>query len=204
MKNIALLTVVNFLFAFNTIMATGPAGNPPADSASYNETLTTTLERGTNIVLRLPEAVSSADVNRGDVIQLEVYIDVNVDGKTVLRTGQFASGNVRKVKKANKFGAGGKLVLEGLHVRTVDGQIILLEGGTISRDGKSRRALAWGMSTTPTAVCIVVAAATGGTGILVAAPLFIAQGLLIKGTEVTIEEGTLMHARILKDVKIKA
>jgi hypothetical protein len=203
MKNIVLMIVVSFLFAIDGVTAS-TTGHPPTDSTSETEITTTTLERGTNIVLRLPETVSSADVNRGDVIQLEVYIDVNVKGKTVLRTGQFASGTVRKVKRANKFGAGGKLVLEGLNVRTVDGQIILLEGGTIARDGKSRRTLAWSVSTTPTVVCIAVAAATGGVGIIAAAPLFIAQGLLIKGTEVRIEEGTLMHARILKDVKIKA
>ncbi len=202
MKKI-IIVIAATLFVINLSRAAAVKEQPATDSTSYEEPATL-LERGTNIVLRLPETVSSADVNRGDVIQLEVYIDVNVDGKTVLRTGQFASGHVKKVKRANKFGAGGSLTLEGLHVRTVDGQIILLEGGTIQRVGKSRRALAWGVSTTPTAVCIAVAAATGGVGILAAAPIFIAQGLLIKGTEVRIEEGTLMHARILRDVKIRA
>ena len=199
MKNIALITAVTCIMALNSVSASNLT--LAADTTNYQEE-TITIARGTNIALCLPESISSADVNRGDVVQLEVYLDIKVEGETVIKTGDYASGTVRKVKKAKKFGGGGKLILEGLHVRTKDGQIILLDGGVIIRDGKSRRTLAWSMSAAPTAICIAVAAASG-PGILAAAPIFIAQGLLIKGTEVTIEEGTLMHARILKDVKIR-
>jgi hypothetical protein len=169
---------------------------PPIDSFQINEAPTQTLKRGTLVTLSTVGIIKSKEVNIGDIIEMNVHLDIKVNNDVVLGTDHFATARVKKVRRARKFGRGAMIELEALTVRTIDGQLVRLEGGKILKRGAERRTLAWAASIIPTAICLAINPPV--------APLFIGFGLFMKGREIEIPEGTLMTAKIMQDTKVRS
>lgn len=169
---------------------------PPIDSFQLDDTPTQILKRGTLVTLSTVGTIKSREVNVGDIIEMNVHLDIKVNNDVVLGTDHFATARVKKVRKARKFGRGAMIELEALTVRTIDGQLIRLEGGKMLKKGAERRTLAWTASIIPTVICIAINPPV--------APLFIGFGLFMKGREVEIPEGTLMTAKIMQDTKVRS
>jgi hypothetical protein len=197
-KSICIVLALVFI-TFTDILAASRQAQPiaPQDNVQLEEkSRIKVLKRGTLVQLRTTNEINSREINVGDIVEMSVHIDIKIENDVVLGTEHFATARVKKVRKAGKFGRGGVIELEATTVRTIDGQLIRLEGGKILQRGNARRTLAWAASIVPTAICLAISPP--------AAPLFIGFGLFMKGREVTIPEGTLMTARVLDDTKVRA
>ena len=84
------------------------------------------LDAGTNVTLSLMEEIDATTVSVGNAIYFEVYNDVKVNGKIVIKSGAMAEGIVKKVVS----GCDGKcssITITVENVETVDGQRIRLQ-----------------------------------------------------------------------------
>lgn len=191
MKNLNIIFAIFVLIFNQSIFAASVntdfnGDNPPKKERKI------TIKRGTKITLQLNDNVSSQENELGNVVEMMVMMDVKVNGKTVVASGTFAEGLVTDARRAGIFGKGGRIELEGINIRSIDGQRIPIKSVKVKKQGKNRKGMAWGMS-------ILIPAA----GILMGTPMlapFAIVGLFVKGREIDIEAGTLVTAKILEDV----
>jgi hypothetical protein len=100
------------------------------------------LSEGTIVKLHLAEPASSNRVQTGDSVALVVAEDVSRDGKVIIAKGSPAVGKVQLAGIAGMNGHEGNLKIAAVSVRTVTNEVVPL-GGTVSSDGKQRKALAF-------------------------------------------------------------
>lgn len=194
------ILIAMVLLALNGLSAAIAPVNSPTDSiielADNNSDDTYfTLRKGTTITLRLVEPIKSSAVEKGNLVGLEVYGDVVVDGKVLIATGTYAEGEISKKRKPGVFGRGAVLEVNASNLRTVDGQRISLKSKGLRKIGGNRTFFAYTISTLVPAV-----------GIAVFSPWFspfVVSGLLVKGKEAEIPKGTFFTAYIGQDVRIK-
>ncbi len=130
----------------------------------------------------LPEEVTSKkkDTNEGDIIRAQVWRDVLVDGEVVIAEGAEMLLRVSHVKKARILGRKGKLELEAISVRAVDGTELPLSGSYYST-GKGRKAV------------------TGTLAVTVAWPF-----AFLKGQQARVPEGTVFGAYVVEESEVAA
>lgn len=203
-KHLSLLIAVSFLLVQQAAAAMY-SNNPATDSleapaaAGDNVVL---LKKGMAISLRLVEAVSSEEVQPGNIVALEVYSDVIVDGKVVIATGTYAEGEIGLVRRAGIFGREARIEILPTSFKAVDGKRVTLRGKGLAKKGKSRQMLAFGAgSVLPTAGIVVMGICPpAGVALLVGS----ATGLFIKGGEVEIPKSTILTAVVAENVVVKA
>ena len=100
-----------------------------------------TLPAGTLIALETTQPYSSKFLAPGQSIDFRVRMDVKVDGKTVIAGGSIAKGQVSRVNKARGVGREGSVEVNIKSVTAVDGQQVILSGGTY-QEGEDRQTLA--------------------------------------------------------------
>lgn len=101
------------------------------------------LKKGTEVNLRLVQSVNSSNVERGNIIQLEAEIDViGSKGIPVIKTGSYAIGIIKAVRKKGILGRPGKLVIEAISVKAVDGSTVELLGRALIKKGNKKTGLA--------------------------------------------------------------
>ena len=155
------------------------------------------LEQGTPITLKVFKEIRSDEVVPGDLVELEVHTEVNVDGKNVLMaTGYYAEGRITRVRKAGSFGRSGFIEIEAISAKAVDGQRVPLEGKLLYRIGKNRKGMAFGMSIGIPVVGVIL----GGPALVA----FATVGIFVKGGEAVLSPDTLIPARIAEDVIIRS
>ncbi len=76
-----------------------------------------TLLNGTPIRVMLGKTLSSASSHAGDVVELKILEEVDVDGLCVIPAGAMATGIVREAEPKKRMGRGGKLGLSINFVR---------------------------------------------------------------------------------------
>jgi hypothetical protein len=132
----------------------------------------------TAVPLEFAQEVSTKTAHKGDEVKLRVYQDVVVKGKTLIRKDAPATGVVESVKKPGRFGKRGQLKLRLTSVRDVNGSAVPLEpyktGDRFSASGPG----------------------AAGAGLLILGPVGLVGGAFIKGTHVTIEQGTRIQAKV--------
>jgi len=113
-----------------------PAANPARARTAYDERAARpapalnnppsasdlTLLNGTPIHLKLNKTISSASAHVGDVVELEVLEEINVEGITVIPEGATAIGVVAEAEPKKHLGRGGKLGLSINFVRLADNE----------------------------------------------------------------------------------
>lgn len=100
------------------------------------------LSEGTIVKLHLAEPASSNRVQTGDSVALVVAEDVSRDGKVIIAKGSPAVGKVQLAGIAGMNGHEGNLKISAVSVRTTANDLVPL-GGTVTSDGKQRKALAF-------------------------------------------------------------
>lgn len=133
---------------------------------------------GTTVILELQEAISSETASQGQKVRLEVMSDVKVKGKTVIRKGSTAVGEVASVSKAGMAGTAGGLGVTLQTVEAVDGSPILISMGKGAK-GEDKMVKSIAIA----ALCCVFA-------------------LLMKGKDVTMEKGTVFTAMTLAPAEV--
>lgn len=151
--------------ALSLLIATGPA-------LASAGTMTKVLPEGTRVYIRLDQAVSGkrGHAEPGDQVQCSVWRDVELQGIVLVKAGTHGNCKVESVKHANIAGIKGKIVIDALDIKTVDGQALQLTGG-YNKEGKSRMALSISL------------------GVIVALPL-----IFITGSPAELPQGTIFDA----------
>ena len=140
----------------------------------------TTLQEGTVIQVRLVETLSSATCKQGEIVNLEVAEDVEVNGVVVIKKGAKVTGSVIECVPKQNMGRKGKLDFSINYATAVDGQNVRTRT-SVGTDGKDRT-----------------------VGVVAAAVIVSPFLLFIKGKDTVIEKGTSFAVYVDKDYTIKA
>lgn len=139
---------------------------------------TVSIPKGTPVIVKLLETVSSGTQKQGDAISLAVVSDVIVDGKKVIAAGTPVKGKVESAAKRFIAGIGGQIEISVNEVKAVDGTLVPLHFSKETHNG----------STLVAAIVAVVCCCCAW---------------LIPGKDVSIENGSLFDAVTLSPVDIK-
>ncbi len=134
------------------------------------------VKRGTEVLVKVIEKIKSNKVKTGQTLQFLVERAVkDENGFTVIEQGAFAYGSVIKASSAGLLGIGGKLEITIDSVEAYNGHIIQLTG-TKDNDGSS------------------------STGVVIAGALLnISISHIFRGTNATIDAGTIFRAYVAKN-----
>lgn len=141
---------------------------------------TVTVPDGTEISVITTEEISSKTATEGDPLTFKVDEDVIVDGNVVIGRGALVKGIVADSKRSGRMGKAGTLNVRIESTMTVDNQKIKLRA-TRGREGDDK---------TGTTVALTV--------------LFGPLGLLKKGKDAKIKEGTKIKAYTDEEKKVVA
>lgn len=130
----------------------------------------------TEVVLRLSEPLSSRTSYAGDIVRFVLDDDLRVAGVLVAQKGDRATGTVLEVNRSGFIGSAGNLSLRINHVSVGDTKLPLR--GWRFREGDSKAGLSLGLA--------------------LVTPL----GLLKKGKDTQIPEGTLFRAFVHGNTRI--
>jgi hypothetical protein len=137
------------------------------------------LQEGTVVQVQLLETLDSRLAKVGDLVNLRVNEDVEVDGVVVIKRGTEATGRVTISQASKMAGKKGMLDFTIDYTKTVTGKNIRLNTTTNGGDGKSYT-----------------------TGVIAAAAIVNPLALLIKGKNVTVEKGKLFSAYVGQDYEL--
>lgn len=137
------------------------------------------LKEGTEIKLKFAEALSSKTANDDDTVNLLLDEDIKVDGVVVAKAGAKAVGTITHAKKSGRMGKGGELNMRLEYLKVGDNRIRLR--GSKGKEGEGKEG---------TAIALTV--------------LFGPLGLLKRGKEVEVKEGTLLKAYVSEDISLPA
>jgi len=129
-----LISKVAAVAATAVILATSPVAIRAAAFAGIPE--------GTIVKVHLAESTSSNCVLTGDSVALVVAEDVSSGGKIVIAKDAPAIGKVQLAGIAGMNGHEGNLKIVAVSTRTTSGEFVPL-GGSVTADGKQRKALAF-------------------------------------------------------------
>ena len=149
--------------------ASGSTVSSGSQATNSNAT-SVSIPDGTEIKIVTIEEISGQKVVEGDPLTFKVSEDVIINGKTVIAKGAIVKGTVSSAKKKGFMGKGGDLSVRIESTETIDGQKLKLRA---SKSGK-------GGDNVGSTVALTV--------------LFGPLGLLRKGKEAKIKEGTVLTA----------
>jgi hypothetical protein len=86
-----------------------------------------TLPAGTVVFLETTEQLDAASLTVGQLLQYNVKTDVIADGKTLIRKGAVATGNIKTIGQPT-YNNAGTITIDVLFVQAVDGQQISTKG----------------------------------------------------------------------------
>lgn len=137
------------------------------------------IKRGTEILVRTLDRITSKTVRRGEVIRFVVERGAkDENGFTLIKDGANAYGTVTKVARAGLFGAGGKLGITINSVEAYNGKVVMLTGNKDDDGGNV-------------------------SGIAIVGALVTPWTLLFRGTNAVIESGTLFAAYVASDTVLE-
>jgi hypothetical protein len=139
-----------------------------------------TVPSGTRVPLAFAETVDPQFKSMGDRVALRVTNDVRVDGKVVIEAGASAFGEVTVANKKGNIGKAAEVGVVLKYVTAVDGTEIPL----------SAQKYVKGQDKVTTAIVVAV--------------LLCILGLLIKGGDASITEGTTLEANTTTSMDVDA
>ena len=146
-------------------------------AASFALGQSLSLKEGTEVQLRFAEALSSKTAASEDPVNLVLAEDLKVGDVVVAKAGTKALGTITNAKRAGMLGKGGELNMRLEYIKIGDVKVKLR--GTKGREGDSK---------TGTMVALTV--------------LFGPIGLIKKGKEIEIKEGTPLKAFVADDASL--
>ncbi len=139
-----------------------------------------TLKAGALVVLETTVPLSSKDAQLGQNVGMRVKYDVMADGRTVIKAGAPASGQVTSAEHHKGLGKQGSLAIRPSAAQAVDGQMVPLTGAATSAAGSGTAGAAIGLA-------------------VVVSPLF----LLHKGKEASLPAGYELQATVGAETIVK-
>jgi hypothetical protein len=122
--------------------------NPPAmeQQAEYFSSDILFLETGTPIFLETKYDLDSKFLVEGKMVCLYVKYPVKVQGRLIIPAGREAWCRVNRLVRPQGNGRAGMLEIEPMHLKTNDGQLVMLSGNPVSTGGRDREILAQALS----------------------------------------------------------
>lgn len=137
------------------------------------------LKEGTEVKLKFADAISSKTAAEDDTVNLVLDEDLKVGDTVVAKAGAKAIGKVTHTKKAGMMGKAGELNMRLEYLKVGDLRVRLR--GNKGKEGEGKEG---------TAIVLTV--------------LFGPLGLLKKGKNIEIKEGTSLNAFVDEDIKMPA
>jgi hypothetical protein len=137
------------------------------------------LTEGTEIELKFVDALSSKTAAEGDPVNLTLAEDIKVGDVVVAKAGAKAVGTISHAKKAGMMGKAGELNMRIEHIKVGDNRIRLR--GSKGKEGEGKEG---------TMIALTI--------------LFGPIGLIKKGKNVEIKEGTAIKAFVNEDISLPA
>jgi len=134
---------------------TAPKAAPPAPVAApiapvaepeYFPSDLLYLETGTPIFLETQNELDSKYLEEGKMVCLYVKYPVKVQGRTIIPAGREAYCRINRLVRPKGNGRAGILELEPMHIKTNDGQLVMLSGSPVSASGDDREILSQAIS----------------------------------------------------------
>ena len=136
------------------------------------------LKAGTNFQIELLQTLSSKVSTTGQVVSFRVKLDVEVDGKILIKAGEELTGLITASNQARELGREGGLEVQVTQVKAIDESIIQLSGN-IHKAGDNRSVESIGI-----------------------AALIFWPALFIKGKEAEIPAGTIFITSVAQTAVI--
>jgi hypothetical protein len=148
------------------------------------------LAKGTQLRVRLDQAISSKTASSGDDFQVSLTSDLVLEKNVLVAPkGGYSAGEVDRVRRAGRFGRSGHLRMTVNEVAAIDGTVIpvVLEGLAETFDKKK--------------VGLAIGAATVGY-IALGGPVGLVGGIFVKGREAELPVGTELIVKVLEDCHV--
>lgn len=123
-----------------------PNYSPEAQPVEYYPSDVIFLETGTPIFLETKYNLDSKFLEEGKMVCLYVKYPVKVQGRLIIPAGREAWCRINRLVRPQGNGRGGLLEIEPMHIKTNDGQLVMLTGNQVSRSGRDRDILAQTLS----------------------------------------------------------
>ena len=148
---------------------------------------TSTLEKGTPVLLAFDESFSSKNIHKGDTVRLHVVDDVEVRGRVVIPHGKSVVATISEVQKNGRFGKNAQLKLDIDPVRSMGVQIMLQPRQKGNMVGGTRG---------------TKAAGAAAAGAVVLGPIGLGAGYFVVGKSVNVHVGDKLETQVSEDVQI--
>ena len=143
-KNSILFRPLAFLLA-TSVTFLSFSNTKESNTKESNTKESVTLKAGTIIPLETISQINSEFLTIGSSIDFTVVQDVKVQGKTVIRAGGVARGQVVRVDRARNLGRAGYVEVDMKYATAVDGSKVLIHGGNVGMEGNDKKMLSIGL-----------------------------------------------------------
>jgi hypothetical protein len=110
---------------------------PPPPAPKRREPQTITIPAGTQVAIRLSESLSTESIQTGDTFNAVLADPLIYNGLVIAERGARASGKVVESTKSGRVKGTARLVLELTEFQSSDGQRVILQTESFTREGDS-------------------------------------------------------------------
>ncbi len=142
------------------------------------------VPQGTLVRIRLLQALSTRSTKEGQAVRFTVLDNVRIGKRKVIQRGASIDAYVSHVRHPRRFGRNASLKIKFLSVNSVKGRSIPIEIGERAAKTNEQMGMAAG-------------AAIGGA--IIFGPVGLLAGLFVKGKNVEIPYGTIIHVEVSED-----
>ena len=143
-----------------------------------------TIPKGTLIKIRLNETLSTRSTREGKTVNFTVAENVRVNKRLVFAKGAPVEAYISDIRHPQRFGRNASLKIKFLSVLSVKNRDVPIEIGEHAAKTNQQMGMAAG-------------AAVGGA--LIFGPIGLLAGLFVKGKNIDIPKGTVLHVEVSED-----
>jgi hypothetical protein len=142
------------------------------------------IPQGTLVKIRLLQTLSTRSTREGQTVRFSVLETVRLGKRKVIERGASVEAYVSHVRHPQRFGRNASLKIKFLSVNSVKGRDIPIEIGEHAAKTNEQMGMAAG-------------AAVGGA--LILGPIGLLAGLFVKGKNIEMPSGTILHVEVAED-----
>lgn len=142
------------------------------------------IPRGTLVKIRLLQSLSTRSTKEGQLVRFSVFEAVRLGKRKVIEKGASVEAYVSHIRHPQRFGRNASLKIKFLTVNSIKNREIPVEIGEHAAKTNEQMGMAAG-------------AAVGGA--LIFGPIGLLAGLFVKGKNVEIPVGTILHVEVAED-----
>lgn len=121
------------------LSSNGTSSSPSAFTSSQEEIIPlrgriSTIPKGTTMMVKLDQPISSFSTNLGDAVSGTLENDVFANDVVVVPAGSEVLGQVSNVKRAGRLGKHGELDIRFFSIKTPDGVVLPLRAHIVTKD----------------------------------------------------------------------